>query len=66
MLDQKLYKEVGEYIDKYFIDKPDDIKMDVYRASGAGGQHGPPQRLRRAAPEGQLDRRRPPWHHLRP
>lgn len=28
MLDQKLYKEVGEYIDKYFIDKPDDIKMD--------------------------------------
>ena len=28
MLDQKLYKEVGEYIDKYFIDEPDDIRMD--------------------------------------
>lgn len=28
MLDQKLYKEVGEYIDKYFINEPDDVRMD--------------------------------------
>lgn len=25
---QKLYESVGKYIDKYYIDKPDDIKLD--------------------------------------
>lgn len=28
MRDQKLYESVGKYIDKYYIDKPDDIKLD--------------------------------------
>lgn len=28
MQDQKLYESVGKYIDKYYIDKPDDIKLD--------------------------------------
>ena len=28
MRNQKLYESVGRYIDKYYIDKPDDIKMD--------------------------------------
>lgn len=27
MRDQKLYESVGKYIDKYYIDKPDDIKL---------------------------------------
>ena len=28
MRDQKLYESVGRYIDKYYIEKPDDIKLD--------------------------------------
>ena len=28
MRNQKLYESVGKYIDKYYIDKPDDIKLD--------------------------------------
>ena len=28
MRDQELYESVGKYIDKYYIDKPDDIKLD--------------------------------------
>lgn len=28
MRNQKLYESVGRYLDKYYIDKPDDIKMD--------------------------------------
>ena len=28
MRDQKLYESVGKYIYKYYIDKPDDIKLD--------------------------------------
>ena len=28
MRDRKLYESVGKYIDKYYIDKPDDIKLD--------------------------------------
>lgn len=28
MRDQKLYESVGKYIDKYYIDKPNDIKLD--------------------------------------
>ena len=28
MRNQKLYELVGRYLDKYYIDKPDDIKMD--------------------------------------
>ena len=28
MRNQKLYESVGRYINKYYIDKPDDIKMD--------------------------------------
>ena len=28
MRDQKLYESVGKYIDKYYIDKPDEIKLD--------------------------------------
>ena len=28
MWDQKLYESVGKYIDKYYIDEPDDIKLD--------------------------------------
>ena len=29
MRNQKLYESVGRYLDKYYIDKPDDIKMDI-------------------------------------
>lgn len=29
MRDQKLYESVGKYIDKYYIDKPDDIKLQM-------------------------------------
>ena len=28
MKNQKLYESVGKYIDKYYIDEPDDIKLD--------------------------------------
>ena len=28
MRNKKLYESVGRYLDKYYIDKPDDIKMD--------------------------------------
>lgn len=28
MRNQKLYESVRKYIDKYYIDKPDDIKLD--------------------------------------
>lgn len=28
MRNQKLYELVRKYIDKYYIDKPDDIKLD--------------------------------------
>ena len=28
MQNQRLYESVGEYIDKYYVDKPEDIRSD--------------------------------------